>query len=83
MTEFDVQVIEIDPTSTPTLVINVPDSAVQVINAPGPGTPPPGGSLDPVVDWFTGTGPPPDALIGAGVGDMYIDILTGTLYQLR
>lgn len=82
MTEFDVQVIEIDPTSTPTLVINVPDSAVQVIGYPGGGLDG-GGSVNPIVDWFTGIGPPPDALIGAGPGDMYIDIESGILYQLR
>lgn len=37
---------------------------------------------NPFVDWFTGQGPP-SVVIGAGPGDMYIDTLTGLLYQLR
>jgi hypothetical protein len=37
---------------------------------------------NPVVDWFTGEGPP-GVVLGAGPGDMYIDELTGKLYQLR
>lgn len=36
----------------------------------------------PVVDWFTGDGPP-STVIGAGYGDMYVDESTGILYQLR
>lgn len=35
------------------------------------------------VDWFTGQGPPPAVIPGAGPGDMYIDTLTGWLYRLQ
>lgn len=63
-------------------VIEIPDSSVVVVGIPG-GSPPSGGSVNPIVDWFTGTGPPPAVLIGAGPGDMYLDISAGTLYQLR
>lgn len=38
---------------------------------------------NPVVDWFTGQGPPPAVIVGAGPGDMYVDTLTGMIYQLR
>lgn len=80
--DADVTVIQIDRASDATMVVNIADSAVSVIGGPDPGNGS-GGNLNPIVDWFTGTGPPPDALIGAGPGDMYVDILTGTLYQLR
>lgn len=43
----------------------------------GGGTP-----QDPVVDWFSGEGPPA-FVAGSGPGDMYVDTLTGTVYQLR
>lgn len=33
-------------------------------------------------EWFSGDGPPPLAIPGAIVGDIYIDRLTGDLYQL-
>lgn len=35
------------------------------------------------VDWFTGEGPPPPVIPGAGPGDMYIDTSTGWLYRLQ
>lgn len=74
-----------------TVVIQIPDSAVATVMVPKsgvqsitvPGGFPGGGGDHPIVDWFTGIGPPPAALIGAGPGDMYIDLETGTLYQLR
>jgi hypothetical protein len=31
---------------------------------------------------FSGSGPPPDAIIGASPGDEYLDVLTGDLYVL-
>lgn len=40
------------------------------------------GNLDPQ-EWYAGDGPPPSVIQGAGVGDMYIDRLTGDLYQLN
>lgn len=83
MIDADVTVIQVDPVTTTTLVLKVPDSAVNVIGMPGTGDGGSSGHLNPVVDWFTGVGPPPDALIGAGPGDMYIDVTTGVLYQLR
>jgi hypothetical protein len=39
----------------------------------------PGGGA---TEWFAGDGPPPSVIPGAGVGDMYVDRLTGDLYQL-
>lgn len=60
-------------------VVVVPDSRVAVVGFPDSGASDP----NPMVDWFTGVGPPPDALIGAGPGDMYVDTLSGTIYQLR
>jgi hypothetical protein len=49
---------------------------------------PPGGGSggtdpDPVVDWFHGFGAPSGTIVGAGLGDMYVDMNTGLLYQLR
>lgn len=41
------------------------------------------GDADPVVDWFHGFGPPTGTIIGSGLGDMYVDMNTGLLYQLR
>lgn len=35
------------------------------------------------VDWFTGEGPPPALIPGAGPGDFYVDSLTGWLYRLQ
>lgn len=35
------------------------------------------------VDWFTGEGPPPPVIPGAGPGDFYVDSLTGWLYRLQ
>ena len=32
--------------------------------------------------WFTGTGAPPATIPGAVDGDLYLDLLTGTVYQL-
>lgn len=32
--------------------------------------------------WFYGDGPPPDTIIGAAVGDHYLDNITGTFYRL-
>ncbi|MFN9872303.1 MAG: hypothetical protein ACK55E_12805 [Cyanobacteriota bacterium] len=32
--------------------------------------------------WFTGTGVPPATIAGAVDGDLYLDLLTGTVYQL-
>lgn len=62
-------------------VIVIPDSNVAVVGIPDNGE----GSSNPnpLVDWFSGDGPPPDSLIGSGPGDMYVDNLSGTLYQLR
>lgn len=37
----------------------------------------------PYVDWFSGEGAPPTSIVGAGRGDMYVDTLTGELYQLQ
>jgi len=42
-----------------------------------------GDSSNPFVDWFVGEGPPGTDIVGAGRGDMYIDTLTGQLYQLQ
>jgi len=42
-----------------------------------------GGDENPVVDWFTGHGPPTGTITGAALGDMYQDLDTGLLYQLR
>jgi len=42
-----------------------------------------GGDENPVVDWFTGHGPPTGTITGAALGDMYQDVDTGLLYQLR
>ena len=81
--EADVTVIQVDPVVESTLVVEVPDSAVSVVGLPSSGSPGGGVSVNPIVDWFTGTGPPPPALIGAGPGDMYINVATGDLYQLR
>ena len=33
-------------------------------------------------EWYSGTGPPPQVLVGAKRGDMYLDLDTGQLYQL-
>lgn len=44
-----------------------------------PGSGGPGGEPQ---EWFSGDGPPPSAIPGASVGDIYIDRLTGNLYQL-
>lgn len=38
---------------------------------------------NPIVDWFSGEGPPLTPIPGAGLGDMYLDTTTGVLYQLR
>lgn len=35
------------------------------------------------VDWFTGEGPPPALIPGAGPGDFYVDSTTGWLYRLQ
>lgn len=43
---------------------------------PGPQGPPDG------VNWFFGDGPPPDPVIGARVGDKYMDNLSGAIYTL-
>jgi hypothetical protein len=40
-----------------------------------------GGNVGSAALW-TGEGPPPTPLIGASVGDEYIDVLTGNLYRL-
>lgn len=32
---------------------------------------------------WTGEGPPPDMIPGAEVGDEYLDMVTGTLYELK
>ena len=32
--------------------------------------------------WFTGTGTPPAVITGAMDGDLYLDLATGTVYQL-
>jgi len=42
-----------------------------------------GGDENPVVDWFTGHGAPNGTIVGAALGDMYMDLDTGLLYQLR
>jgi len=59
---------------------------VPVVGAPGDPGPqgPPGAGADPnpVVDWFFGSGPP-TTITGAALGDMYQDVDTGLLYQLR
>lgn len=80
--DADVTIIQVDPATESTFIVEVPDSGVQVIGLPGSGADS-GGSINPIVDWFTGVGPPPDVLIGAGPGDMYVDVASGVLYQLR
>jgi len=32
--------------------------------------------------WWTGSGPPPDPLPGAKAGDLYLDTVTGDVYQI-
>jgi hypothetical protein len=49
----------------------------------GPPGPPGDSGENPVVDWFYGHGPPDGTIVGAGLGDMYQDIDSGLLYQLR
>ena len=41
-----------------------------------------GGTEDPVVDWFSGHGPPSGTIAGAALGDMYVNLDNGLLYQL-
>ena len=36
-----------------------------------------------VVEWFFGDGPPPDLIVGAKVGDKYMDNTTGNIYTLN
>ena len=42
-----------------------------------------GADEDPVVDWFSGHGPPTGTIAGAALGDMYLNLDNGLLYQLR
>ena len=76
------------------LVVSTPDDGamtvvteqtVVTVTASGPQGPPgpsgPPGEAQ--VDWFSGEGPPPSVIQGAGPGDMYIDTLNGQLYQLH
>ena len=57
---------------------------VPVAGAPGEQGPPgPTGDPNPVVDWFFGHGPPNGTIVGAALGDMYQDVDSGLLYQLR
>jgi hypothetical protein len=58
--------------------VNINTSDIEYLKTTGGGT-----SEDPFVDWFTGEGPPPMTIVGAARGDMYIDTLTGQLYQLN
>jgi hypothetical protein len=45
--------------------------------------PPPGGGGDgEPAEWFGGDGPPPPVIPGARFGDIYIDRLSGDVYQL-
>ena len=80
-----------------TIKVTIPTSSPTFVSAPKPPGPtivipvqgPPGprgytGYAEGYPDWFAGEGPPPDALIGASPGDMYLDTLPGGLiYQLR
>lgn len=43
--------------------------------------PPTEGTPEPA-EWFSGDGPPPAVIPGAALGDIYVDRLTGDLYQL-
>jgi hypothetical protein len=49
----------------------------------GPAGPtgPPGEA--PLTTWFSGDGPPPEAIPGASVGDLYYDATNHVFYQLR
>lgn len=85
----DGAVIRVRPPAVPKVVTTPPARpTVRVLPAPGPPGPQgergeQGPEGDTVVDWFTGEGPPPAVIEGAGAGDMYVDTLTGQLYQLR
>jgi hypothetical protein len=57
--------------------VNQNTEDIEELQEGGGGTP-----TNPFVDWFTGEGPPPAVIVGAARGDMYIDTLTGKLYQL-
>ena len=58
--------------------VNDNTTDIALLKTTGGGTP-----TDPFVDWFTGDGPPPAVIVGAGRGDMYVDRLNGDLYQLQ
>lgn len=55
-----------------------PDSTPTPVFIPGSYNP--AGTVP--VQWFSGDGPPPQFIAGARPGDMYVDELNGTLYQL-
>ena len=57
--------------------VNTHSQEIELLTTPGGG-----GSGDPFVQWFAGDGPPPVTIIGSKRGDMYLNRLTGELFQL-
>lgn len=67
----------------PTITMPAPGPAnTSVVPVEGPRGPKGDTGDGRVAAWFTGHGPPPAVIIGAAVGDMYVDLDTGALYQL-
>ena len=65
-----------------TVHVRPPLPRTHIVPMEGPVGPPGPPGEDVVVDWFTGHGPP-GLVVGAGIGDMYVDLDTGELYQLH
>lgn len=59
-----------------------PPGASGASGAPGPAGGPPGATGEPGSQWLFGEGPPPDGLLGARPGDIYMDRLTSIIYKL-
>lgn len=54
-----------------------PDGILKLAQRP----PSEGGTGEPA-EWFSGDGPPPAVIPGAALGDIYVDRLSGDIYQL-
>lgn len=59
------------PTDVPLALRKGADGVIRPEPATGPAD----------IDWFVGQGPP-GIVVGAALGDMYVDEITGTLYKL-
>lgn len=77
-------VVEVVRPTPPVFEVAPPDvDSILVLPLPGPaGAGLPGPAGRPGQPRFVGSGPPPDALIGAEPGDQYLDQRTGDLYTL-